>query len=178
MRHLIVAVLLASCVDSSSGPETEPPMTEPEMQTPPEMPEHDTPTPETPDEVIARWQACMTFADFHAANMASAWSNMTTASNQKCTSCHVNGGSGFIATTNEQQMFDVLKMNKYLLLELVTLALTAEGTYHVIVNDKTIPAAGSGQVPHAEHPHFDATAGMNATRMFYDLTQARCSTPI
>jgi cytochrome c len=180
MRHLLVAVLLASCADSPS-PEPEPPMPEPEMETPPEMPDPGTPTPtptETPDGVIARWQQCMTFGDFQTANVASTWANMSTANNQKCTSCHVNGGWGFVATTNAQQMFDILKADKYYLLEFITLASSAQGGYQVIFNEQTIPAAGSGQAPYTEHPRFTATAGMNAARTFFNLTQARCSTPI
>jgi hypothetical protein len=182
MRHLLVVILLASCVDSSSDPQGDPPAPddpEPEMQTPPDMPEPGTPTPATPDEVIARWQQCMTFADFQTANMANAWASMSTTSNQKCTSCHVTGSFSFMATTNAQQMFDVLKMDKYYLLEFVSLAPAAQGGgYDVIFNDKTIPSVAAGQVPYAEHPRFDATVGMNAARTFYTLTNARCATPI
>lgn len=181
MRHLLVVVLLASCVDSSSGPETEPPTTvpEPEMQTPPdETGDPGTPTPATPDELIARWQQCMTFADFQTANVAPAWSSMLTSSNQKCTACHNAGAFSFMATVDAQQMFDVLKTNKYYLLEFVSIAPATAGGYQVIFNDKTIPSVAAGQVPYAEHPRFNATAGMNAARNFYDLTSARCSTPI
>lgn len=177
MRHLLVAVVLAGCVDSSTGPQDDPPAAEP---APPEMPNPGTPTPtpETPDSVIARWQDCMTFSDFQTANMANAWANMQTSTGYKCTACHASGGNGFIATTDAQQMFDVLAANKYYLLGHITLSPTAQGSYEVIVNENTIPAAGSGQVPHTEHPRYDATAGMNATRMFYNLTQAHCSGPV
>jgi hypothetical protein len=155
-------------------------MPEPEMQMPPEMTEPDdsTPTPESPDEVIARWQQCMTFGDFQSVNMASTWANTSTTTSQKCTSCHLDGGWGFIATTNAQQMFDLLKADKYYLLQFISLAPATQGGWQVIFNELTVPAAGSGQVPHVEHPRFTATAGMNAARAFYQLTQARCSTPI
>ncbi|HTL37009.1 MAG TPA: hypothetical protein VL326_27925 [Kofleriaceae bacterium] len=148
------------------------------MQTPPDEPEPGTPTPATPDELIARWQQCMTFADFQTANVAPAWANMSTTLNQKCTSCHINGGWSFMATTNAQQMFDVLKTDKYYLLDFISIGPAEQGGYQVIFNDKTIPSVATGQVPYAEHPRFTATAGMNATRNFYELTSARCSTPI
>jgi hypothetical protein len=173
MRHLLFAVLLASCVDSSGDPEEALPLPDPEVATP----DPGTPTPESPDDVIARWQQCMTFADFQSADMANSWAHMLSTGNMKCMNCHGTGAGGFIATTNAQQMFDVLKTQQYYLLQHITLAATAQGSYQVVVDTNSIPEAGLGHAPHAEHPTFNASAGMTAFRTFFQLTQSRCAGP-
>ena len=143
------------------------------------MPEPPPPPPMPGDATAAlqRFQDCMVFADFQSANMAGAWSSLTTNNGSKCAACHVNGGFNFIVTADAQFFFDTLKSNKYYLLEHITVGQTAQGQYQAIVNETTIPAAGSGQAPHTEHPRFNAAAGMTATRNFYNLTQARCAAP-
>lgn len=173
MRHLLVLVLVTSCVATDDG---QPPLPEePDAPTPP--PDEPTTPNENPEAVLLRWQQCMTFADFQAANMAGAWTSVATTTNQKCASCHGPASHGFVATSNAQQFFDLIKADKFLLLAFVNVAGIASqpGAYHVTVNEVTIPGAGSGDIP--EHPRFDPAAGMTALRDFHQRTQARCAPP-
>ena len=152
------------------------------MEPTPDEPTPAPPEPTTPNEgpeaVLLRWQQCMTLADFQAANMAGAWTSVaTTPTNQKCASCHAVASYGFVATSNAQQFFDVIKADKYLLQAFVDVAAVASqpGAWQVIVDEQTIPGAGSGDIP--EHPRFNPAVGMTALRDFYQRTQARCAAP-
>jgi hypothetical protein len=183
MRQLLavgvfgVLGMLASCAETPSrGPDTTPPPEDPPADGP--LPQ-DPPPPPDPMAVLATFQSCMTLADFQAANMPGTWGNMTTTTNTtKCVTCHVNGGNGFIASTNAQAFFNVLQTDKYYLLEFVTVAPSSEGGYQVVADDHQIPSVGTGQAPHAEHPRFMATAGMAAVHAFVDATLSHCSAPI
>jgi len=127
--------------------------------------------PEPPEISLLRsWMQCMELSDFQASNMAGAWANTITSNNTRCSACHENGADGFIATLDEQRFFDVLKGNKYFALMFFTVYGPAD---HVVVNDVTIPSISRGEVPHTQHPLFDASLGLAATSKFYDLTQAR-----
>ena len=178
MRHLLVLALAAGCVATD---EPRPLPESPDDPTP-EVPTPDDPTPpttESPGDTLLRWQQCMTFADFQAANMAGAWTSVaTTPTGQQCASCHQVASYGFVATSNAQQFFDVLEADVTLLsafVDVTTLA-SQPGAYQVVVDEQTIPGAGSGDIP--EHPRFNPAAGMTALRDFHQRTEARCANPL
>ena len=138
------------------------------------------PPGETPAEaaarVLAQWQQCMTLADFQATGMAPAWARLGTQNSQTCTSCHAVGSNGFIATTQTEMFFEVIRNEKYLLLPFVTPDVThGPAAAKMIVNDRLLSDVSSGAVPHAEHPRFSNpdNAGMTALRAFYDRTMQR-----
>ena len=169
MRHLLLLALVAGCVeptDDAPLPPDEPPPAEP---APPQDPQEPT-TPNNPAASLEAWQQCMTLADFQASNMTGAWAGIVTTSptGMKCTSCHNGASYGFVATTNAQTFFDVLKTDLGMLQQFVDL--TATG---VVVDEQTIPTAGTGRIP--EHPRFNAATGMAALRDFHQRTQMRCA---
>ena len=178
MRHLLALVLVASCVATDEGPPPDPVEPTPDEPTPEPEPEEPTTPNEGPEAALLRWQQCMTFSDFQAANMAGAWTSVATTTNQKCGSCHAVASYGFVATSNAQQFFDVIKADKYLLQAFVDVSTVASqpGAYQVIVDEQTIPGAGSGGI--VEHPRFNPAVGMAALRDFYLRTEARCAGPL
>ena len=126
--------------------------------------------------VLAAWSACMTKTNFDAANMASAWGNMTANNNQRCSNCHASGDGGFIATVDSQLFFDVVSTNKYFMLQYFTVKLDLANLANskVEINTKSFLGVSNGQDPHREHPRFNATQnnGMNALNTFYNTTMA------
>lgn len=126
--------------------------------------------------VMAAWSACMTKANFDAANMAGAWGNMTANNNQRCSNCHASGDGGFIATVDSQLMFDVVSSNKYYMLQYfhVKLDLATMANSKMEINTQSFDGVSKGQDPHREHPRFNATTnnGMEALQEFYTSTAA------
>ena len=78
-----------------------------------------------------------------------------------------------------QTLFDLVKANRYYVLQFVTVDL-AQGAAaaKVVINRASFQSVGLGQAPHTEHPRFnpDTNAGMTALQRFYDLTMARIAT--
>jgi mono/diheme cytochrome c family protein len=124
--------------------------------------------------VLAEWSACMTKANFDAANMASAWGNLTANNNQRCSNCHASGDGGFIATVQSQIFFDVISQNKYFMLQYFTVKLDLANLAEskVEINRQSFLGVSQGQDPHREHPRFNATNnnGMTALTNFYNRT--------
>lgn len=171
LSRMVLPLLVVSCVASDDA---EPPPLEP-MPSEPSEPSQP-PVGETPAQVAERllttWQDCMQLEDFQTARMAPSWSQMTASTGQRCEACHQDGIGGFIATANEQRFFETLKTDRYYLMQYVTPDVVA-GT--MIVNDRSVHDAGSGAVPHAEHPRYDpaSNGGMATLQHWYDLAQAR-----
>lgn len=134
------------------------------------------------ERLLSDWQRCMELDDFQVAKLAPTWAQHPAATGHQCKSCHQNGGGGFIATEDAGYMFGVLQQERYQLLQFFTVDLTVPAEAKVVINEQSFRGVASGVVPHAEHPtfQFDNTAGLNATKQFYDLTNARlvgCATP-
>ena len=135
-------------------------------------------TAETPAQATTRvmgaWSGCMTKTNFDAANMASAWGNMTANNNQRCSNCHASGDGGFIATVDSTLFFDVISQNKYYMLQyfIVKLDLANLANSKMEINTQSFLGVSQGQDPHREHPRFNATTnnGMNALNNFYTST--------
>ncbi|MDQ3334151.1 MAG: hypothetical protein M4D80_03250 [Myxococcota bacterium] len=128
------------------------------------------------ERVLSAFAGCMQLTDFQAANMANAWGNLTAQNNQQCKRCHVNGGEGFIATTDAAFMYDVLSTKKYHFLQYFTVDLTqGAAAAKVLINQASFLGVAQGQDPHREHPRFNATQnqGMTALTQFYNATMAR-----
>ncbi len=118
-----------------------------------------------PIEVLKKWSGCMTLANFTTAQMGAKWGALAASNGQKCQNCHQGGLDGFIATTIDQTMFDMMTKHKDYLLKFFTV----DGTGKVIVNLSSFTNAG---VTLASHPHFDPTnnAGMLALQSYYTST--------
>ena len=180
---MFLALVYAGCATDGETVESDPP--EMEDPTTPTTPTEPTPggeesLSEASTRVLDQFTQCMRLEDFRAANMAAAWSRMTTSGvSYTCTACHASGTGGFIATEPDQTMFDLIKANRYYVLQFVTVDL-AQGAAaaKVVINRASFRGVGLGQVPHAEHPRFnpDTNAGMTALQRFYDLTMARIAT--
>lgn len=132
------------------------------------------------ERVLSAFNGCMQLTDFNAANMASAWGNMEAQNNQECEACHVNGGEGFIATSNAPFMFETLNTRKYYFLQYFTVDLTMGAMAAKIkINQASFIGVARGLDPHREHPRFNATdnQGMTALNKFYNATMTRVNTP-
>jgi hypothetical protein len=140
--------------------------------------------PEGPGQATARllnqWTACMTLANWQAANMTTAWGNMQTNGGSACRSCHATGGQGFIATNIEETaaggppgMWTVVSTKEPYLVQFFSVDL-ASTPAKVIMNMTTFQGVATGTPPHSEHPRFDPANndGMNALKTFYDTTAA------
>lgn len=128
------------------------------------------------ERVIGDWQRCMELSDFQAAGMAPAWSGLRTQNGLTCAGCHATGTGGFIAIAQPEPFFNVIRQDKYMLLQFVTAELSqGAAAAKVIINQQSLSAVSSGSVPHAEHPRFTypENAGMTALREFYNRTQQR-----
>ncbi len=143
-----------------------------------------TTTGETPaaasQRVLAEWSACMTKTNFDAANMASAWGNLTANNNQRCSNCHASGDGGFLASPDSTLMFEVVSSNKYYMLQYfhVKLDLANLANSKIEINTASFTGVSNGQAPHLEHPRFNATTnnGMTALQAFYTSTAAAVAT--
>jgi hypothetical protein len=118
----------------------------------------------------------MELSDFQAAGMAPAWSGLQTQNGLTCAGCHATGTGGFIAVAQAELFFNVIRQDKYMLLQFVTVDL-AQGAAaaKVIINQQSFSGVSSGIAPHVEHPRFTnpENAGMTALHRFYDRTQQR-----
>lgn len=146
------------------------------------------------------WSACMTLANFNAANMAQAWGNMQANNGERCAACHSTGGYGFmasgIATTNPNGgppgMFTVMSTDKYFLPMYYTVDLsdtTRDASGKLInakmkFNEESFKGVAQNIAPHVQHPSFNYTnsQGINALKTFYTSTAAavaagNCGTP-
>jgi hypothetical protein len=126
----------------------------------------------TPNDEFARWMKCMTLSDFRAAKMTAEWNKLLATGNTECRTCHENGGEGFIVSANEQKFFGVVSTNRYYALQFFTYEAFA-ATFDVTSNDIAMNGVSTGQDPHREHPRFNPTLGLAASRDFADRTQAR-----
>lgn len=132
------------------------------------------------ERVLSAFNGCMQLTDFQAANMANAWGNLTAQNNQQCKRCHVNGGEGYIATTDAPFMFETLNTRKYQFLQYFTVDLTMGAmAAKVKINTASFMGVALGQDPHREHPRFNPTQnqGMTALNQFYNATMTRVNTP-
>lgn len=178
VSRMLLPLIVASCVTSPDDIMAPPNDDEPDVVVDPK-PDPDPGTTETPAEIAARlldqWTRCMVIEDFHAADMARSWGQMTSTTNHQCQNCHSDGIGGFIATDFEARMFDELKTKQYNLLQYVTVDVTNPATASVVINRQSFRGVGRGEQPHAEHPRFDAenNAGMVALQKWHGLVQAR-----
>lgn len=123
----------------------------------------DSGTPVT-TQLLADWKETMTIADFHAADMAHAWSTMKSTDNQLCTSCHTEYGSA-----DEALFFSQIQLDQEILTRFF-----AVSSGKIVVNDDSFMRAATHQAPVPTHPPFDAASaiGVVALRQFYALTCA------
>jgi hypothetical protein len=131
-----------------------------------------------------RWMKCMTIEDFRTAGMVNEWNetysyqNMTgdtpedTTEGTTCEKCHENGSEGFIVTPNEQKFFDTIKTDRYYALEYFTFSPLVT-PFEVTENRIAMAGVSTGQDPHREHPRFNPSAGLAASKLFAALTQAK-----
>jgi hypothetical protein len=102
---------------------------------------------------FAAFIACISYEDFAASNIATAWSADTT-----CTSCHRADG---MFSGDPVRFFDDLKHRTYVQVQFFT---WDRSTETVEVNEPTMPR---------EHPKFDAQKGIQATFDLHERTNAR-----
>lgn len=120
--------------------------------------------------------ACMTLADFQAANMATAWASTRALNNQECAHCHSTGDEGFIASPDSGGVFTALTTNPALLMMYFSVDLTAGAApAKMIINQHSQRGVAQGEDPHREHPRYNPTSnqGMTALTQLYYATMAR-----
>ena len=126
--------------------------------------------------VLNQFSSCMTLDDFNAANMATAWGNMTAQNNQKCEACHATGYNGFIATeiattttSGTPGLFTTISTNVAYMTPYFTVDLSG-ATPKVIINTVAFMGVSQAQPPHVEHPTFNAMTndGMTALTTYYN----------
>lgn len=162
---LLCSALLTSCISPL------PDVTTPDGST---APDAEKPTdPKTPSVGnFERWMKCMDLSDFRTAGMVNAWNETRATGDQTCETCHENGAEGFIVTPNEQKFFDVIHENKYYALQYFTYSAVTT-PFAVTENRIAMTGVSQGIDPHRQHPRFNASAGLAASRDFAALTQAR-----
>ena len=146
-----------------------------------------TTTTEGPGAATARllnqWTACMTLANWQAANMTTAWGNLQTDDGDNCISCHATGGQGMMVSNVEESigsgppgMWTVISTKEPYLIQYFSVDLTG-ATPLVIVNMGSFQGVATSTPPHTEHPTFDPmnNAGMQALQDFYNMTRANMS---
>jgi hypothetical protein len=124
--------------------------------------------------IFRDWSGCMTLANFQAANMTSAWANLTTSDGKQCVNCHGQGEFNFIASADEAAFFAGLSQHSYFMVMYFSVDIP---TKKVIVN--TTSFKGAAAKP--GHPKFntDANPGITALQAFYASTAANtaCGAP-
>jgi hypothetical protein len=128
--------------------------------------------PLTAKEVLAEWSGCMSLPNFKTANMAGAWSQITSA-NGNCTTCHAAGSRELPISSNPEAFFKVLSEHTSTLLLFFSLDLT-NPPGKVVIHPSPLQAIGSGAPPHTAHPRFTVGLGpISALGTFYNTTMAR-----
>jgi hypothetical protein len=124
--------------------------------------------------IFRDWSGCMTLANFQAANMTSAWANLTTSDGKQCVNCHGQGEFNFIASDDEAAFFAGLSQHSYFMVMYFSVD---PATKKVIVN--TTSFKGAAAKP--GHPKFntDANPGITALQAFHASTAANtaCGAP-
>ena len=127
---------------------------------------------------LNQFSACMTLANWQAANMTTVWGNMQANDGADCKSCHASGGQGMMISDVESTgvsgppgMWSVVSSHETYLVQYFSVDVSGS-TPRVIVNTKSFEGVGLGIPPHAEHPQFDPqnNPGMDALQQFYTLT--------
>lgn len=133
-----------------------------------------TPTPgELSKQLIAEWSGCMELATWKAEGVADAWANKGSGEGP-CIRCHVNGQASFIATDDDERMFNIIVTNKYFMLSYFAPDVTDLANAKMVVNYDSFYRVGNALYPHTEHPQFnpDGTA-MDRLKSFYQKTMDR-----
>lgn len=124
--------------------------------------------------ILKQWSGCMTLANFQAANMATAWPQVTSTDGKQCINCHDQGQYNFIATNDEAAFFAGLSQHSYFMVKYFSVE---SATMKVIVNTQSFKSANAA----AGHPKFNAdmNAGMTALQAFHASTAANtaCGAP-
>ncbi|HVV82155.1 MAG TPA: hypothetical protein VHE35_03720 [Kofleriaceae bacterium] len=134
----------------------------------------DDPPMATPREVLAKWAACMDFADWSTSGMGD-WATKTSSSGA-CMSCHHEGAGGYYAVGDSQKMFDV---NRYE--SMITFFFTVQQNgieNEVVVNEDRPCGRSLGGVTHPGYVCPDEY--MDKLHDFYDKTKAglaNCTAP-
>jgi cytochrome c553 len=124
--------------------------------------------------LLGEWSACMTLANFDAANMK-AFGGVNAGGGGTCAACHSLGAYGFIASQSSQPYFDVVSQHKNYLLMYFAVDLTGGvAAAKIIINDRSFAGVATRQAPHYDHPTFNPTnnAGYTALKAFYTSTAA------
>ncbi len=134
----------------------------------------DAATAEVTTALLREWSGCMSPASFTASSMSSAWANLATTGGT-CQSCHAVGGNGFIASTDEILMFDVIATNRAYMLQFFIVDLSGgPSAAKVVVNTPHLDSVAAAKPPHDGHPTFPVmNAGMTALSDFHDRTRLR-----
>jgi hypothetical protein len=124
--------------------------------------------------ILKQWSGCMTLANFQAANMASAWTNLTTTDGKQCVNCHDQGQYNFIASDDEDAFFAGLSQHSYFMV----MYFSVDGpTMKVLVNTQSFKSANAK----VGHPKFNAemNPGITALQAFHASTAANtaCGAP-
>lgn len=128
--------------------------------------------------LLNQWTACMTLANWQAAQMTTAWGNLVTDDGDMCVNCHATGGQGMMVSNVEESigtgvpgMWSVVSTKEPYLIQYFSVDFTG-AMPQVIINTESFKGVATGTPPHTEHPMFDPlnNPGMQALQQFYQLT--------
>ncbi|HEY5924320.1 MAG TPA: hypothetical protein VIV11_21735 [Kofleriaceae bacterium] len=124
--------------------------------------------------VFRQWSGCMTLTNFQTANMATAWSQLTTSDNKQCQNCHDQGQYNFIATDDEAAFFAGITQHSSLMAMYFRVD---AATMKVEINTASFASANAK----TGHPRFNTMSniGMTALTTFHTATAANtaCEAP-
>lgn len=120
---------------------------------------------------LQEWSGCMTLDDWEATNVADEWADKNAQGQGNCDACHNLGADGFMASNQDQRVFDTITQQPAFMPSYFTL--DATGT-NVVINRARLEGVGNQLAPHGAHGAFDVDGNaMEALQEFYDLTMAR-----
>jgi hypothetical protein len=128
--------------------------------------------PTTPRQLLELWSGCMSLESFKSANMAPAWSSISTGAST-CASCHssASGIAMYPVSPDPELFFRTISSHTFAMLEFFSVDLPY---LRMIVHPSPFKSVSGGLDPHREHPRFSVEgAPMTALRTFYDATRAR-----
>lgn len=120
---------------------------------------------------LEEWSGCMNLQDWIDTNVADEWADKNAQGQGDCDACHNLGAEGFMASNQDERVFENMTRNPSFMLSYFTLNDTGDA---VIINRARLEKVGNQLDPHQEHGAFDVDGNaMQALQDFYDRTMQR-----
>ena len=120
---------------------------------------------------LEEWSGCMNLQDWLDTDVADLWADKNAQGQGNCDACHNLGAEGFMASNQDERVFDNVTKNPTFMLSYFTLNDTGDA---VIINRARLEKVGNQLAPHNEHGAFDLDGNAyQALEQFYQLTMQR-----